>query len=184
MTFLAIELITSTAMQLFCVGCIAYVKWQYNAEEVNEPHRNASSRLNNTADGNGDVGIERQKTTSAVSEIHVDDLEANRTEGNKTAVEQRPSTSRFYPRLGNNVAYNKILFEGYHMLFLTFTIILHVTSQTVKMGLDPISILDIPRIVLYALDFGPIMLASIVLPFLIYVNHPEIHSYIKGCIGN
>ena len=171
-------------MQFFCMGCITYVKWKYNAEEANEPHRNASSRLNNTTAGNRDVGIERQKTTSAVSELRVNNLEANRIEGNKNAVEQRLSKSTSYPRLGNNVVYNKILFEVYHMLFLTVAIILHTTSQYVKMGLDPLSITDIPRIVLYALDIGPTMLASVVLPFLIYLSHPEIQNYIKGCIGN
>lgn len=171
-------------MQLFCIICIAFCKWKYHVEEINQQHNGASFRLNNTIAGNPDAVNERQQPTSFILELRVNDLETNRKDGNRNVIAQRQPSLNCYPGFGNNVVYNKIIFEVYHMVFIVAAIILNLTSQYVNKSLNPVSMKDIPIIVLWLLDIGPAILLSVVLPFMIHLSYPEIRSYIKGCFYN
>ena len=176
--------IASVVLQFFCIAGITYFKCKYHAEETNQQYGNASFRLNSSTGGNLDVVNEGPQPIFTIGELLATEMGTNRNETTQNTNVPSLCASTSHTHGGNSVTYNKILFEVYHMFFLTVTIILILTQQQVKKSLNPSVVAGIPLAVLYLLDTGPVIMISGVLPLMIYFSNPEIRRYIRGCFCN
>ena len=81
----------------------------------------------------------------------------------------------------NNVVYNKLILEVYHIAFLTLAITVTLVVVGVKRNLrNNVSVEEYSHTILCFLDLTPRILFSIILPMTIYARNPEMQAYIKG----
>ena len=173
-------ILTTVGIQLFCLTCIAYVKWKYQAEENDQQNYNAWLRLNTKVPSNRVSPEEMQQPSVFVLRLRNTDAESLNNNEDQDAVVQGCISVPII----NTAAYNKILTEVYHLAFIALVLALRLARQYVRTKLKTTSLVDWSRLLLCFLDTGPVILGSIGLPLLIHLSNPDIRSYIKRCFNN
>ena len=173
--------VTTIGIQLFCLTCITYVKWKYYVEEKEQKNSNDRLALNPNLPSNRiSPEVMQRPSVFVLEQPGIDSESLNTNENQDAAVPGCISV----PRISNNVEYNKLLMEIYHLALLAVMLSLRLVAQYVRTTLNTTSLVEWSRLLLCFLDTCPTIFGPVLLPLMIHLSHPEIRNYIKGCFNN